>query len=104
MNKSLKVGVVGAGYVGLVTAVCLASKGFRVILVEADKEKIKSIEKEEVPFFEPGLGVFLKSAFKKKLIELSDSIESLMLQKPEIVLSCVGTPSALAGTPDLSSV
>ena len=47
--------IIGAGYVGLVTAVCLADAGFDVVCVDKDTNKIELLNKSETPFYEPGL-------------------------------------------------
>ncbi|MFX5279753.1 hypothetical protein ABTC66_20405 [Acinetobacter baumannii] len=51
--------VIGAGYVGLVTSVCFAYLGNRVIAVDANPERLASLKKGNAPFFEPGLNEFL---------------------------------------------
>lgn len=51
----MKIAVAGTGYVGLVTAVCLASAGHQVVCVDVDKDKIEMLRRGESPIFEPGL-------------------------------------------------
>ncbi len=53
--ERFNVGVVGAGYVGLVTGACLAHVGHRVVCVDKDGERITDLEEGHVPFYEPGL-------------------------------------------------
>ena len=55
MGQSFRVGVVGAGYVGLVTAVCLSHLGHRVVCVDKDEERVAGLNEGRVPFYEPGL-------------------------------------------------
>ena len=50
-----KVAVIGAGYVGLTTAACLADLGNKVAVVDIDQEKIAQLKRHHVPFYEPGL-------------------------------------------------
>ena len=59
----MKIGVVGAGFVGLVTAACLANKKNIVTCIEINKKKIESLKSKKIPFYEPGL----KEIFDKKL-------------------------------------
>ena len=51
----MKILVVGAGYVGLVTAACLSNKGNEVVCVDTDPSKIARLEKGIIPIYEPGL-------------------------------------------------
>ena len=53
--KGLNIGLVGAGYVGLVTGACLAHLGYQVVCVDRDEERLASLEAGRVPFYEPGL-------------------------------------------------
>ena len=52
--------VIGLGYVGLVTAVCLADKGNNVVGTDIDRKKIKMLKNDEVPFYEPMLEKMIK--------------------------------------------
>ena len=56
----MKIGVFGAGYVGLVVGTCLAELGNDVILVDVDKEKIAKLKKGIIPIYEPGLDEIVK--------------------------------------------
>jgi len=51
----MKITIIGAGYVGLVQAVCLADFGFNVICIEKDTEKLRDLKFGKIPFYEPGL-------------------------------------------------
>jgi UDPglucose 6-dehydrogenase len=95
--------VVGAGYVGLTTAVCLASLGNFVVCVDNDKSKISSILSGVLPIYEPGLLDLLnttvnehKLSFSTDLIEHSKSAEYVFL--------CLPTPALEDGTSDLSYI
>jgi len=54
-SKMLNVAVIGAGFVGLTTAACIAELGNSVICVESDKSKVLSIQQGRIPFFEKNL-------------------------------------------------
>jgi UDPglucose 6-dehydrogenase len=99
MSKT-RVGIIGAGFVGLSFAVVLAQKGFQVILIDKNRKKIEKIDEKNLPFFEPKLSTyFLKSS---KRIEFSYNFE--LLKKCEIIFITVGTPIGTNGMVDLSNV
>ncbi len=98
------IAVIGAGYVGLVTGVCFAQKDNFVTIIEKDKAKIESLLAGKVPFYEPGLNELLENAIKLKKIIFVDSISVALKQNPQIIFSCVGTPSLPNGDADLSAV
>ena len=54
MAESLRVGVVGTGYVGLVTGACLAHLGHRVACVDRDEERVRGLRSGRMPVYEPG--------------------------------------------------
>ena len=56
----MNIAIVGSGYVGLVTGVCLAQIGHRVTCVDVDQEKVKKLRQGKVPIYEPGLDDLLK--------------------------------------------
>lgn len=98
-----KIGVVGAGHVGLVTAVCLAELGNQVICSDSDRKKIAKLRKGMPPIYEPGLRELLKKNLRSKRLYFSDSIHQTA-QKAEIIFICVGTPASAGGNADLSAV
>lgn len=101
----LTVGVIGAGYVGLVTAVCYASKGFHVFLYEKDLNKSKSLALGKIPFYEKDLQAMFLNVLNKQLF-LVESLDQIFSQKVyvDIIFSCVPTPSQENGTCNLSYV
>jgi UDPglucose 6-dehydrogenase len=103
-EKWMKISVVGAGYVGLVTAACFASKKNTVILIERDLNKIKSLCNGQIPFYEPGLDELVKDVIKTGKLEFVSKIETALEKRPEIIFSCVGTPPKPDGSADLSFV
>jgi len=98
-----KIGVVGAGHVGLVTATCFAEMNNSVICCDNDKEKIKKLNEIKIPFYEPGLEKIVKKTFKNKKLSFTTSIKELT-EKSEIIFIAVGTPSTEDGKADLSYV
>lgn len=95
--------VIGAGYVGLVTSCSLAHLGHKVVVVEADKNKLASLKAGDCPFFEPGVSELLKSLAASDSLAFTDSI-SEGVKKSEILFICVGTPPLPSGEPDMSYV
>lgn len=95
--------VVGSGYVGLVTAACLADFGHFVTGVDKDAGKIERLKKGEIPIYEPGLDdVVLRNVQAKRLDFTTDL--SVGVAKSQVVFIAVGTPSLPDGSADLSQV
>jgi len=99
-KKDIKIGVIGAGYVGLVTSVGLAYLGFQVKVFEKDKEKLNLLKKGISPFYEPDLQRFLSNALETRL-SFSDEISEL-LKECKYIYICVGTPLKEDNTYDMS--
>jgi GDP-mannose 6-dehydrogenase len=88
--------VVGLGYVGCVTAACLAELGRRVTGVDRDEYKVKAVLEGRAPFFEPGLEELVRKNVAAGRLSASTDLERA-LEDAEIALICVGTPSARNG-------
>lgn len=99
----MKIAVIGCGYVGLVTGACLANLGNDVICVDIDDEKISSLRKGVIPFFEPGLRDLVEmNLAQKRLMFTTDS--ELAIKNSEVIFIAVGTPSDYEGRADLSAI
>ncbi|MGQ9618422.1 MAG: UDP-glucose dehydrogenase family protein [Candidatus Aminicenantia bacterium] len=98
-----KITVIGAGYVGLVTAVGFAELGNEVINVEKAEEKLTLLKEGKPPFYEPGLEELLKKNFDERRLKFTDSIEE-GVKGSDIIFICVGTPSLEDGSADLSQI
>lgn len=99
----MQVAVIGLGYVGLVTATCLARLGQQVVGLEVDAEKLRSLEGGEAPYYEPHLQPELTQ--QQADGRLSFTLEpSRALREADVVLVCVGTPSSRTGEADLTAV
>ncbi len=90
------IAVLGVGYIGCVTAACLAKLGHRVIGIDRDAHKIESVLKGQAPFYEPGLEPIVRSAVENGLLTATTSL-SEGLRDADIALVCVGTPSERNG-------
>ncbi|MFC1656370.1 UDP-glucose dehydrogenase family protein [Patescibacteria group bacterium] len=99
----MKISVVGAGYVGLVTAVGLAKSSHKVICVDKDLNKIKKLQLGKIPIFEYGLEDEVKKAITKNLLDFTADIEKAV-NSSEIIFIAVGTPEKSGGAADLNSV
>jgi UDPglucose 6-dehydrogenase len=95
------IGVLGAGWVGLVTAACFADLGHDVVVRDIVPERIDALRRGEVPIHEAGLADLLERHRDRirYTLELRDVLEASGL-----VFVCVGTPSAASGDADLSAV
>lgn len=98
----MKVGVIGCGYVGLVTGVGLALKGHQVLAIDINKERVEQISQGVVPFFEPGLAKALKSCLRRKTLRVESSIKEAA--DCEMVLICVQTPPKHDGSINLKAL
>ena len=92
----LKVAVFGMGYVGCVTAACLAKLGFRVTGVDKDAHKIQNVLDGKAPFYEPGLEPIIQECVAAGLLTATADIDAA-IDDADIALLCVGTPSARNG-------
>jgi GDP-mannose 6-dehydrogenase len=93
----MRVSVFGVGYVGCVTAACLAKEGHQVIGVDVDPFKVLSLNEGRAPFFEPGLSELVASMVAQgRLRATLDHAEAV--QNSEVALVCVGTPTNSNGS------
>ncbi|PIS05165.1 MAG: UDP-glucose 6-dehydrogenase [Candidatus Buchananbacteria bacterium CG10_big_fil_rev_8_21_14_0_10_42_9] len=99
----MKAAIIGTGYVGLTTGVCLAHIGHDIICVDNNPEKIKLLQSGTSPIFEPHLEDLLKENMAKRKISFSDSIKKAVLDS-DVVFVCVNTPPKKDGHPDLKYV
>jgi UDPglucose 6-dehydrogenase len=101
MDGAAPIGVVGTGYVGLVSAVCFAHLGHRVVCMDIDAQKIARLERGEVPIYEPGLEKLIDD--NRARLSFTTSYDEL-LAACEVLLIAVDTPPSPSGDADLSSV
>jgi UDPglucose 6-dehydrogenase len=95
------IGVIGVGWVGLVTATCFAELGHPVIAREIVAEKVDALERGEVPFHEPGLAELLRRN-AERLTFTTDFDE--LLGAARLLFVCVDTPPTYSGDADLGRV
>ena len=95
----MNIGIVGCGYVGLITAIGFALKEHNVVAVDIDTDRVKGLNNSRPPFFEPGLEEALQNASTLRFSETPK-----VLSEAEIVFICVGTPVVITGDPDLRAL
>jgi len=98
----MRISVIGAGYVGLVTAAALASKGHNVIVVDIDETRVSMISQKKSPIFEEGLDDMLSDCIESNRIRAIGDCEGILAT--EITLICVGTPSNPDGSMNLNYI
>jgi UDPglucose 6-dehydrogenase len=95
------IGVIGTGYVGLVTAAGFAELGSDVYCIDIDADKIARLERGEIPIYEPGLEEMV--ARNRERLHFSTDITTA-LEKARLLFVAVGTPPTYSGDADLSAV
>lgn len=95
----MRVCVIGTGYVGLVTGVCLAHIGHEVICIDNNEDKIKLLNAGQSPIFEPGLVEIMKSSTEAKLLTFSTDLAA-GVRHGEVLFIAVGTPALPTGESD----
>jgi UDPglucose 6-dehydrogenase len=101
MSEREPIGVIGTGWVGLVTAACFAELGHRVVARDIVAEKIAALERGEVPIHEPGLPELIQR--NRERLEFTTEIEPV-LDAARMIFICVQTPPTHSGDADLSAV
>ena len=98
---SAPIGVVGTGYVGLVSAVCFAHLGHHVVCMDVDAAKIERLKQGQVPIYEPGLDKLVDDNASR--LSFTTSYDEL-LDECRILFIAVDTPPSMSGDADLSRV
>lgn len=99
----MKIAVVGTGYVGLVTGVCLAETGNNVYCVDIDDAKLEKLKNGEVPIYEPHLDVYLERNIKAGRITFTKDLKAAV-EASQLVFFALPTPDGGDGAADLSFV
>lgn len=99
----MRIGMVGCGYVGLVTGACLADSGNHVVAVDVDHHRIKELGAGRCPFFEPGLEELLSENLKAGRLSFTTNLPEAVAGA-RMVFIAVGTPPQPSGAADLTMV
>lgn len=98
----MKIAIIGSGYVGLVTGTCFAHLGHDVICVDNQLAKIEKLRAGQMPIYEPGLDVMIKTNVAEGRLNFSSDIAEATATS-EAIFICVGTPPKPNGEADLSA-
>lgn len=99
----MKVAVVGTGYVGLVTGVCLSAIDHEVICIDSNKDKVKMMQEGTSPIYEPGLEELMQENIQKGTLKFTFSHEE-GFKGADIIFIAVGTPQMEDGSANLQYV
>ncbi len=99
----MKLVVIGTGYVGLVTGTCLARYGNNVVCVDVNAERVETLRKGTVPFYEPGLEEMMKRNMSEGRLSFTVSTAEA-LKGAEACFICVGTPQMPDGSANMSYI
>jgi len=88
----MKIGVIGSGYVGLTTGICLASLEHKIFIYDLDEEKLEKIKEKKLPFFERGLEEILEKVISSEKLLPQNNLDNLVKETDGCFI-CVGTPT-----------
>jgi UDPglucose 6-dehydrogenase len=99
----MRVGVIGVGHVGLVTAACMAKLGHHTFGYDIDQGKIESLRQGRIPFVEPGLDELVACGVSSRRLVFTEEVGEAITDS-DVVFICVGTPRRENGVPNMSYV
>lgn len=99
----MKIGVVGTGYVGLVTGTCFAETGNDVICVDNNPKKLEALRNGVLPIYEPGLKNIFDRSVREGRLNFTDNLKEAV-DKSDIIFLCLPTPPGANGQADLQFV
>ncbi len=99
----MRIGIIGTGYVGLVTGACFAEFGSFVTCLDKDEKKIRMLKKGEIPFYEPGIEELVRRNLKQGRLQFTTKIAKAVTSSLVIFIA-VGTPRRGDGSADLKYV
>jgi len=102
-SDPMRLTIIGSGYVGLVTGICLADTGNDVIGCDNNIDKIDALKRGECPIYEPGLKELLRANIDAQRLRFTTDMISAV-QHGEVIFIAVGTPPRQDGSPDMSAV
>src|SRR4029079_9125189 len=100
----MRIAMIGAGYVGLVSGACFADFGHDVVCVDQDVDKINALNQHQLPIYEPGLQQLVEENIAQQRLSFTDKLPEAV-RNSQVVFIAVGTPSRRGdGHADLSYV
>ena len=99
----MRISVIGSGYVGLVTAACLADSGNHVVAVDSDAEKVRRLSGGDPVIFEPGLEELLRSNLAAGRLRFTTDTAAAVARS-QVVFLAVGTPPCADGSADVANI
>lgn len=100
---SQTIGIIGTGYVGLVTGTCFAESGNNVLCIDVDQHKVETLQQGKMPIYEPGLEHLLERNISNGRLKFSTNLEHAVKQCA-ILFLCLPTPPGEDGSADLNYV
>ena len=101
--ETMKIAVVGTGYVGLVTGTCFAETGNHVTCVDIDKSKVDKMKAGEMPIFEPGLEILFERNMRQGRLEFTTDLKE-GIEGAEVIFLALPTPPGEDGSADLKYI
>ena len=98
-----QIGVIGTGYVGLVTGTCFAESGNKVLCVDIDEAKVEKLRNGKVPIYEPGLEVLFERNIRENRLHFTTDLRQAVVNCKMLFL-CLPTPPDEDGSADLQTV
>ena len=100
----MEIGIIGVGYVGLVSGTCFSDFGHNVTCIDIDKQKIANLKRAILPIYEPGLKALINKNMEADRLSFADNYQD-KIQNFDVIFVAVGTPSNNSdGGADLSIV
>ncbi len=100
---NMNISLIGTGYVGLITGICLAEFGMNVMCMDTDREKIHKLNEGTLPIYEPGLEELMKKNYNEGRIKFSTDIKKAV-KHGKVIFIAVGTPALEDNNADLQYV
>ena len=99
----MKIGVIGTGYVGLVTGACFAEVGMSVLCADVDHTKVSQLKSGVMPIYEPGLGELVRKNMDIGRLGFTSDLGE-MIRTADVIFIAVGTPQNKDGSADVSNI
>jgi UDPglucose 6-dehydrogenase len=99
----MKIAVVGTGYVGLVAGACFAENGNEVVCIDKDPVKVRALQRDQIPIYEPGLEEVVRRNRAEKRLSFTTNL-ARGIRASQIIFIAVGTPTGEDGSADLQHV